>query len=262
MGLVTIASYREPYEAHLFCSLLESNEIPAYVIHDHHVGLNWLYSDALGGVKLQVSAEHRDLALELLSSDSSQLPNSAQESAQESAPILEDDSSCPNCRGVDTFHTSIDRRTKAMSLLVGFPFVWGRDRWKCANCGHQWRRRFRFRNPFYVLAELIVLILQGILWVVLIPLRIFQDLTGARDLLSKRKFECWNCGFEVLPASRECSECSIPLPDESSFLNIIVTGKDYDAQCENCHTPYAFEDYSSSTSDWRCSRCQGPLSNS
>jgi hypothetical protein len=258
MGLVTIASYREPYEAHIFCSLLESNEIPAFVIHEHHVGLNWLYSDAIGGVKLQVAAEHREFALELLASDSAQFPDLP----KEPAPIPEDESSCPKCRSVDTFHTSLDRRTKAMSLLVGFPFVWGRDRWRCTNCGHQWRRRFPFRNPVHVLAELIVLIAQGILWVILIPIRIFQDLIGAKDLLSKRKFACWNCGSNVLPAKGECSECGIPLPDESSFLNIIVTGKHYDAQCESCHTPYAFEDYSSSNSDWRCSRCRSLLSNS
>jgi len=258
LSLVTIASYREPYEAHLYRSLLESSEIPAYVIHEHHVGLNWLYSDAIGGVKLQVQSENREAALELLFSEAAPLSDPS----QDLDPDATDDSACPKCRNSGTFHTSTERQTKAMSLLVGIPFVWGRNRWKCMNCGYQWRRRFSYRKPIHVLAELSVLILLAVLWVVRIPIRLFQDLIGATKLLSERKFSCWNCGSDVLPSNGECSECGIQLPDRSSFLNIIVAGKHYDAQCTNCHTPYAFEDYRSSISDWRCSHCRGVLSRS
>jgi len=255
LSLVTIASYREPYEAHLFRSLLESHEIPAYVIHEHHVGLNWLYSDAIGGVKLQVEAEDREAALEVLLSEAGPLSDPGQELDSDTA----DDSACPKCRSSSTLHTSTERRTKAISLGVGVPFVWGRDRWKCMDCGHQWRRRFYYRNPIYILAELAVLIFLGVLWVVRLPIRLFRELIGAANLLSERKFSCWNCGSDVLPSTGQCSECEIRLPDKSSFRNIIIAGKHYDAQCSRCHTPYAFEDYRSSDCDWRCSHCKGVL---
>jgi hypothetical protein len=52
--LVTVASFRDPWEAHMLCSRLEWEGIPASVAHDFHVGNNWPWSTALGGAKVQV----------------------------------------------------------------------------------------------------------------------------------------------------------------------------------------------------------------
>lgn len=53
-NLVTIGRYNTPYEANMVKSLLESAGIPAFVADEHIIGMNWLYSNALGGVKVQV----------------------------------------------------------------------------------------------------------------------------------------------------------------------------------------------------------------
>jgi hypothetical protein len=52
--LTTIAKFREPWEAHLFCGRLRFEGIPAMVAHECHVSMNWPWSNALGGVKVQV----------------------------------------------------------------------------------------------------------------------------------------------------------------------------------------------------------------
>ncbi len=52
--LVTVASFRDPWEAQLFRSRLEAEGIVALVAHQNHIGMNWAYSTALGGVKVQV----------------------------------------------------------------------------------------------------------------------------------------------------------------------------------------------------------------
>ncbi len=52
--LVTVARFRDPWEAAMFRGRLEAEDIPAFVIHQHHVGMIWSWSRALHGVKVQV----------------------------------------------------------------------------------------------------------------------------------------------------------------------------------------------------------------
>jgi hypothetical protein len=63
--LTTVASFREPWEAYLFHTRLEEDGFLAFVVHAHHIGVNWPYSTALGGVKVQVpdgdAAEAREV---------------------------------------------------------------------------------------------------------------------------------------------------------------------------------------------------------
>ncbi|GAA0558269.1 hypothetical protein GCM10008942_03440 [Rhizomicrobium electricum] len=63
--LVTVSAFREPYEAHLFRGRLEAEGIFAVVSHEMHVANKWMLSNALGGVKVQVSADEIELAREV-----------------------------------------------------------------------------------------------------------------------------------------------------------------------------------------------------
>jgi hypothetical protein len=54
--LITIARYSTPHEAQLAKSVLDAAGILAFVADEHTITMNWLYSNALGGVKLQVPA--------------------------------------------------------------------------------------------------------------------------------------------------------------------------------------------------------------
>ncbi len=63
--LVTVSAFREPYEAHLFRGRLEAEGIFAVVSHEMHVANKWVLSNALGGVKVQVSTDEIELAREV-----------------------------------------------------------------------------------------------------------------------------------------------------------------------------------------------------
>lgn len=82
--LVTIARFSLPLEAHIAKSKLEANAIPAYVANEHTINMNWLYSDAMGGVQLQVEHEDAAQALVILEEDHSQ-QLSEQESVKDEA---------------------------------------------------------------------------------------------------------------------------------------------------------------------------------
>src|SRR6185437_8815829 len=64
--LITIASFALPVEAHLARTKLESEGIEAHVADENIVSINWLYSNAVGGVKLQVPESQADRARQIL----------------------------------------------------------------------------------------------------------------------------------------------------------------------------------------------------
>jgi len=51
---VTVAQFSLGTEAHIFRARLEAENIPAYVADEHQINANWLWSNALGGVKVRV----------------------------------------------------------------------------------------------------------------------------------------------------------------------------------------------------------------
>jgi len=53
--MVTIATFSKPEDAHLLRSQLESAGIAAFVKDDLTVQTYWLYSNAIGGVRVQIN---------------------------------------------------------------------------------------------------------------------------------------------------------------------------------------------------------------
>lgn len=125
--LITIASYSFPFEAHIARSRLESEEIPAFVADEHTINMQWLYSNALGGVRLQVPEEFAEVALEILNEDREQ------DLVEE---VGVDARSCPHCGSTDTEFHQIGRRWAFLVFLgLDFPLFPVRDGIRCNHCG-------------------------------------------------------------------------------------------------------------------------------
>ena len=62
----TLASFSKPQDAHLLVSRLEGSGVSAYVRDEHMVSLDWLASNAVGGVKVDVADEDFPRALEIM----------------------------------------------------------------------------------------------------------------------------------------------------------------------------------------------------
>ena len=54
---VVISNYSFPLDAHIAKASLENEGIPAHIADKHTVNMQWLYSDAIGGVRLYVPEE-------------------------------------------------------------------------------------------------------------------------------------------------------------------------------------------------------------
>jgi hypothetical protein len=64
--LVTIASYASPVEAEIAKNRLESSEIPAFLVGENTVNMAWHLTNAVGGIRLQVSQADADEARAIL----------------------------------------------------------------------------------------------------------------------------------------------------------------------------------------------------
>lgn len=65
----TIARFDSMPEAHIAMGRLEVEGIDAWLADEHLVQTDWLYSIAVGGIKLQVRAEDAQRAVEILNTD-------------------------------------------------------------------------------------------------------------------------------------------------------------------------------------------------
>lgn len=126
----TVASFSKPEEAHLFRTRLEAAGIPAYVQDEHLVQMDWFYSNVVGGVRVQIADEDVDAAREFLAADLPQPSPEAEEVC------------CPKCGSSDTAPDELPRRVAYLAvLLLHFPILIGRHRWRCGACDHLFRPR-------------------------------------------------------------------------------------------------------------------------
>lgn len=66
--LTTVKTYRDIVDANLDKGFLEANGIECYLKNEEMVAANLLYSQAVGGVELQVELQNGKNALDLLNS--------------------------------------------------------------------------------------------------------------------------------------------------------------------------------------------------
>lgn len=64
--MITIASFSKPEEAHLLRLRLEAGGVAAYVQDENVIQTYWLYSNAIGGVRVQISEDDLEAAREIL----------------------------------------------------------------------------------------------------------------------------------------------------------------------------------------------------
>ncbi len=127
--LVTIARFASVADADLAKTILATSGIEA-ALADLHSRL--LAPHAVRYVRLQVMEPDAKRAIKILQQSSDR------------HPLLKDNIArlpqCPNCGLYDVSYGPLSRSTAIVSwLLLGFPLLFVKKRWRCSACGHQWR---------------------------------------------------------------------------------------------------------------------------
>ena len=136
---VVIATYNHPAEAHIAKTKLESEGVEAFVLDEHMASINWHYTLAIGGVRLQVSREDEKRAREIL--------NQEFDWENEAQDIKKTWVSCPKCHSKEVVYARYHKEGVAkvisilITLLVMIPFVVLKRKWQCLSCGHTWKMK-------------------------------------------------------------------------------------------------------------------------
>ena len=123
----TIGNYSKPEEALLVRSRLEAAGIPSFVRDELTIQMYWLFSNALGGVRVEVPDDYAEAAIELVRSEPG---------AESESPSV----ACPQCGSGRVKPVEWPRRVAYLSLLMlSFPLPFTTRRRRCESCGKRWR---------------------------------------------------------------------------------------------------------------------------
>lgn len=125
--LITIAHFTYPYEAQIAWSKLDALGVPAYIADEHTINMQWLYSNALGGVRLQVKEEDEQAALLALAED---LETELMQQEGFDAEL------CPVCGSSNTEFYQFGKRWAFLIFLgLDFPLFPVKEGIQCRDCG-------------------------------------------------------------------------------------------------------------------------------
>jgi len=129
---VTLRRYRDLTEAMVARSVLESAGIPAYLRDENLVRMDWLRSNFIGGIRLQVDADNAEAAADLLAQP---IPQTIR---FDEGPEF----SQPHCAGCNSANIAMPGTCMGAPLdareVASLPLPLNHDLWICMDCGAQW----------------------------------------------------------------------------------------------------------------------------
>jgi len=130
-NLITVRQYRDPVDAMMAKSLLDSANIPCFLKDENIVRMQWMWSNLIGGIRLQVRLEDLEVAENMLSQP---IPETIAlgEGEEYQQPR------CPYCQSLNIGFEAIYQEIGLASIIVAVPVRLPKNRWKCRACNKEW----------------------------------------------------------------------------------------------------------------------------
>lgn len=136
--LVTIKTFTYPHEAYIIIGKLESEGIYTFLRDEMTVQVHNFYSNAVGGVKLQVPSEDVERALAILDEQNEE-PEKVVVLSKEEVGAAD---ACPFCHSENiSTKKKANWLTLIPYLIVGFIFPIYKKTHVCFDCRKEWRVR-------------------------------------------------------------------------------------------------------------------------
>jgi hypothetical protein len=129
--VIAIRRYRDIPSALVAKSILDSASIENFLTDVNTVRMDWLWSNALGGMRLFVKDSDASAAEELLNQS---FQDSFEVEGQE--PFTQP--RCPVCQSFEVSYKGLHRRIAYASIILHVPIPLARLGWRCSSCGHMW----------------------------------------------------------------------------------------------------------------------------
>ncbi len=131
--MIVIARFEYPHEAQIAKMNLEAAGITAFIADENTINMQWLYSNAMGGVRLFVSPEDIEDAQAILKADFS-------EAVLTQLPPTKNTLKCEQCGSNQLVpYTKGKKPAFLVFILLGFPLFFYQHGFLCQNC-HYFQR--------------------------------------------------------------------------------------------------------------------------
>lgn len=131
-ALLAVGAYSTWFEANLVKAELEAFDLSPWLADAQTINANWLWSNALGGIKVQI-----------LESEAAEARRILEAEADPGGELDWDDAAadaCPVC-GSSSTHPYVDKRGSFLTwLILGVPMFPALSRRVCADCGSKWKQ--------------------------------------------------------------------------------------------------------------------------
>jgi|ERR1017187_3133690 DNA-directed RNA polymerase subunit RPC12/RpoP len=142
-GFITIASYPEPLEANLMRSKLLSEDIECILLDENLISVQPFYSNAIGGIRLQVHEDDAMRAKEILDESNKPPLHIVRKSDESDSNRTYKNTKlhCPECNSTDVYYERHTNSELVLSvLLLGIPLLFIKGKYHCYNCGNKWKK--------------------------------------------------------------------------------------------------------------------------
>jgi DNA-directed RNA polymerase subunit RPC12/RpoP len=140
-SLVTILTFVYPHESAIPRSLLESEGVECFMRDEMTASVQQFYSNAIGGIKLQVRESDVQRAMGILIEGG--FVNEADKKAwlgeDEAGTKVSDGSTCPYCGSTEVVRGKSAFAAMLSMLLLGFPVPPFRKGYHCMDCGKDFK---------------------------------------------------------------------------------------------------------------------------
>ena len=132
-SVITLWKYRDLPEALTVRAKLQSEGIECFLADENAIRLDWFWSNAFGGIRLQLLEENAQAAIDILSEE---IPPTlaAEEPGQEYVQPR-----CPKCNSLDVKFEEYSGLSLAFLYAFSLPIPIHSNYWKCEECGQKWR---------------------------------------------------------------------------------------------------------------------------
>lgn len=139
----TVISIPQPHEAHLVCGFLESEGIETNILDEFTVQVHNFYSNAIGGVKIQVMEADLEKGVKILEKGGYIIPDASQPKRKIELVDLKlhpDKSTCPFCTS-DNVGRKREPNMVAIFLYIILSIVFPifKRNYQCFDCGKEWK---------------------------------------------------------------------------------------------------------------------------
>ena len=148
-NFVTVLTFTYQYEVAVIRGRLESEGIECFVQDEFTVQTNPLFSNAVGGIKLQVRESDLERTVEILK-EAGYLKNEKSQTPENQTEISDaqiksgEPIKCPSCHSENVSEVKQPGYTFLISfLLLGFPFPFFKKKYHCFDCGHEFKIKIK-----------------------------------------------------------------------------------------------------------------------